>query len=177
MRTNSYSASGANGQWCQWSWVARCNSSSDYSPRKSCGVHSLYGKPGDYWRLVGFEVFTAVTTKNAVFWDVAPCRSYEINRRFGGTRARNQREQVAALCCYLLTLVPLSRIFLSWRWRWYVPPKCRFISQDLHDATFQKTAFFYWRLIFEIKSYADMCPVLKLSILDKLGIFTLCDRD
>jgi hypothetical protein len=33
---------------------------------------------------VGFEVFTAVTMKNAVFWDVAPCRSNEMNRRFGG---------------------------------------------------------------------------------------------
>jgi hypothetical protein len=33
---------------------------------------------------VRFEVFTAVTIKNAVFWDVAPCRSC-VNRRFGGT--------------------------------------------------------------------------------------------
>jgi hypothetical protein len=33
---------------------------------------------------VGFEVFTEVTMKNAVFWDVTPCRSC-VNRRFGGT--------------------------------------------------------------------------------------------
>jgi hypothetical protein len=33
---------------------------------------------------VRFEVFTAVTMKNAVFWDVAPCRSC-LNRRSGGT--------------------------------------------------------------------------------------------
>jgi hypothetical protein len=33
---------------------------------------------------VRFEVFTAVSMKNAVFWDVAPCRSC-VNRRFGGT--------------------------------------------------------------------------------------------
>jgi hypothetical protein len=33
----------------------------------------------------GFEVFTTVTMKNVVFWDVAQCRSCEINRRFGGT--------------------------------------------------------------------------------------------
>jgi hypothetical protein len=56
--------------------------------------------------LVRFEVFTAVTMKNAVFWDVVPCR-YCVNRRFGGTyrfhfhgmrnpRVMNQREQVAA---------------------------------------------------------------------------------
>jgi hypothetical protein len=32
---------------------------------------------------VGFEVFMAVTMKNAVFWDVALCR-FVINRRFGG---------------------------------------------------------------------------------------------
>jgi hypothetical protein len=32
---------------------------------------------------VGFEVFTAITMKNAVFWDVAPCSSF-VNRRFGG---------------------------------------------------------------------------------------------
>jgi hypothetical protein len=36
------------------------------------------------WPSVGFKVFTAVTMNNAVFWDVAPCRSY-VNRRFGGT--------------------------------------------------------------------------------------------
>jgi hypothetical protein len=30
---------------------------------------------------VRFEVFTAVTMKKAVFWDVAPCRS-GVNRRF-----------------------------------------------------------------------------------------------
>jgi hypothetical protein len=34
---------------------------------------------------VGFEVFTAVTMKNAVFWDVVPCRSCELNRRSSET--------------------------------------------------------------------------------------------
>jgi hypothetical protein len=33
---------------------------------------------------VRFEVFTAVTMKNGVFWDVMPCDSCK-NRRFGGT--------------------------------------------------------------------------------------------
>jgi hypothetical protein len=67
--------------------------------------------------------------KNAVFWDVAPCR-YFVKRRFGGTfrlhlqgirnlGAMNQREQVAV----------------------DVPPKRRF-TQYLHGATSQKTAFF-----------------------------------
>jgi hypothetical protein len=55
---------------------------------------------------VRFEVLTAVTMKNVVFWDVALCR-FCVNRRFGGTyrlhfqsrknsRSSNQREQVAA---------------------------------------------------------------------------------
>jgi hypothetical protein len=35
-------------------------------------------------RFVRFEVFTAVTMNNAVFWDVASCK-YCVNRRFGGT--------------------------------------------------------------------------------------------
>jgi hypothetical protein len=34
--------------------------------------------------ILRFKVFTAVTMKNAVFWDVMPCRSC-VNRRFGGT--------------------------------------------------------------------------------------------
>jgi hypothetical protein len=33
---------------------------------------------------VRFEVFTAVTMKNGVFWDGTPCCSCK-NRRFGGT--------------------------------------------------------------------------------------------
>jgi hypothetical protein len=34
--------------------------------------------------IIRFEVFTAVTMKNGVFWDVMP-RGYCKNRRFGGT--------------------------------------------------------------------------------------------
>jgi hypothetical protein len=53
---------------------------------------------------------TIFYVKNAVFWDVAPCRSC-VNRRFGGT-SPPLREQMAADCSNLLTLVPRSRIFL-----------------------------------------------------------------
>jgi hypothetical protein len=38
----------------------------------------------DPLRCVRFEVFTAVTMKNGVFWDITPCGSCK-NRRFGGT--------------------------------------------------------------------------------------------
>jgi hypothetical protein len=36
------------------------------------------------FKVVRFEVFTAVTMKNCVFWDVTPCGSC-MNRRLGGT--------------------------------------------------------------------------------------------
>jgi hypothetical protein len=44
---------------------------------------------------VRFDVFTAVTMKNAVFWDAAPCR-YCVNRRFGGMYRLHL--QAAATC-------------------------------------------------------------------------------
>jgi hypothetical protein len=54
---------------------------------------------------VRFEGFKAVTMKNAVSWDVAPCSS-SVNRRFGGTyslhlqgKKRNQHDQVVAAIC------------------------------------------------------------------------------
>jgi hypothetical protein len=33
---------------------------------------------------VGFEVFTAVVVKSAIFWDVTPFSPLSVNRRFGG---------------------------------------------------------------------------------------------
>jgi hypothetical protein len=67
-----------------------------------------------------FEVFTAVTIQNAIFWDVAPCRSC-VNRRFGGTyrlhiqgrKIRERGTSVSKRLQLLLTLVPCSRIFLT----------------------------------------------------------------
>jgi hypothetical protein len=78
----------------------------------------------------------AVTMKNVVFWDVAPCTSC-VNRRLGGTyrlhlQGRKIRERGNSVISHLLTLVPRSR---------YVSPKRRF-TQDLHGATSQKMAFF-----------------------------------
>jgi hypothetical protein len=48
-----------------------------------------------------YEVFTAVTMKNCVFWDVTPCGSCK-NQRFGGTqsllhRGGKNRELVTTL--------------------------------------------------------------------------------
>jgi hypothetical protein len=56
-------------------------------------------------KLVRFEVFTAVTMKSAVFWDVALCRSC-VNRCFGGTyhfhpQDRKNRERGTSLSRWL----------------------------------------------------------------------------
>jgi hypothetical protein len=50
--------------------------------RTSAKDNEAITEPGrDYVRV---EVFTAVTIKNAVFWNITPCGSCK-NRRFGGT--------------------------------------------------------------------------------------------
>jgi hypothetical protein len=116
---------------------------------------------------VRFEVFTAVTMKNAVFWDVAPSRSY-VNQRFGGMyrfhlQGRKTRKAgtsvsrwlQSAVWSHLITLVSRSRIFLPWRWRRFVPPKCRF-TQDLYSATSQKTKFFIFDLLYIDRNTSKM---------------------
>jgi hypothetical protein len=60
--------------------------------------------------VVGFEVFTAVTVKNADFWDVVPCRSC-VNRRFGGMyrlhlQGRKIRERGTSVSRWLQTESP-----------------------------------------------------------------------
>jgi hypothetical protein len=67
--------------------VTSCDS---YKSRYFGGTYRLHHQ-GDKIRRarnnvssVRFEVFTAVTMKNGVFWDVTPCGSCK-NRRFGGT--------------------------------------------------------------------------------------------
>jgi hypothetical protein len=56
---------------------------------------------------IRFEVFAAVTMKNTVFWDVAPCSSC-VNRRFGRTyrlhlQGRKIRERGTRVCRWLQT--------------------------------------------------------------------------
>jgi hypothetical protein len=102
--------------------------------------------------IVRFEVFTAVTMKNGVFWVVTPCGSWK-NRRFGGTWRllhpptyaakkyqvvflRSVRRLLVAAC-----VVPSSPIFSPWWRRRQVSPKRRFL-QEPHGVTTQKTPFF-----------------------------------
>jgi hypothetical protein len=68
----------------------------------------------------GFQVFSAVTLKNAVFWEVTPCRS-SVKQRFGVTcrlhlQGRKIRERGISVS------------------RWF--------TQNLHGATSHNTAYF-----------------------------------
>jgi hypothetical protein len=60
---------------CHLLWVAR-EAMSGYKILTIIYKNRVY--------ILRLEVFTAVTMKNTVFWDVTPCRSC-VNRRFGGT--------------------------------------------------------------------------------------------
>jgi hypothetical protein len=60
-----------------------------------------------------FEVFTEVPMKNAVFWDMAPCRSY-VNRRFGGMyrfrlQGRRTRQRGTSLSRWFQTEPPVEK--------------------------------------------------------------------
>jgi hypothetical protein len=77
--------------------------------------------------------------KNSVFWNVTPC---------GSCKNRRLEERIASI--------------ISWWWRWYVPPKRRFL-QDPHVVTSLKTAFF---LVTALKTsdltYSDMLSTGRL---------------
>jgi hypothetical protein len=63
--------------------------------RQQCKISCFRGGNNDEC-YVRFEVFTAVTMKNAVFWGVTSCGSCK-NRRFGGTNSiSSQRASVAS---------------------------------------------------------------------------------
>jgi hypothetical protein len=60
-----------------------------YSP--SVIARDQNSKDEGKFSFVRFEVFKAVTMKNAVFWDVTPCGSCK-NRRFGGSQRLHQQD-------------------------------------------------------------------------------------
>jgi hypothetical protein len=73
---------------------------------------------GGWWKLhndelcVRFEVFTAVTMKNGVFWDDTPCGSCK-NRRFGAFRSVRRLPVTASVVPISPTLVTLMKEALS----------------------------------------------------------------
>jgi hypothetical protein len=96
---------------------------------------------------VRFEVFTAVTMKKAVFWDVVPCRN-SVNRRFGGTYSLHlQGRRKKKIRKRRTSLLTCSRWFFArgfsstFKMEAIRSPKSR-LTQYLHGATSQKTAFF-----------------------------------
>jgi hypothetical protein len=96
--------------------------------------------------LVGFEVFTAVTVKSTVFWDVILCSLVEVQhfggtyylqiqgRRVNQTTSKKQAENQQAVPVAYLTLWP-------GRWKQYIHLKC-WTSTGLHGIT-SKTAVIY----------------------------------
>jgi hypothetical protein len=102
---------------------------------------------------VEFEVFTEVTMKNAIFWDVAPCGI--INWLFGGMcrfHLQGRRNNVGEEKCLMVTKTntdiptaypppPFPPRCLSAsappNCRQSVPPKCQFIIIS-HGTTSQK---------------------------------------
>jgi hypothetical protein len=117
----------------------------------SLNITELYGD-------IGIILYNCQRTrKNAVFWDVTPC-SFCKKWHFGGayclhlqrtrncevgiTSAVNSNRCTLRRNALLVTAnVQARRFLLPWWWKWYVPPKCRFL-QRLHGVTSQNTTFF-----------------------------------
>jgi hypothetical protein len=70
---------------------------------------------------IGFEVFTVVVMKNAIFCDITLCSPLKVNQHFRGT--------------YHLQLWPR-------RWMWYVPPKCQLAFNGVYGIISQKVVRF-----------------------------------
>jgi hypothetical protein len=101
--------------------------------------------------------FWTLTMNRDDWLDSVSERVYPLDKRHGGFQKRSQSSGDAVgdrnllhlyhwlscrrQCQYVRHLHHRSRIFLPWRWRRYVPPKRR-LTQELHGATSQKTAFF-----------------------------------
>jgi hypothetical protein len=92
--------------------------------------------------LASFEVFTVLTIKDAVFWDITPCDSC-MNSHFTRMYCHHHQVTTVELGAVLAVTSNWSTLwFLSpSRWRWYVPTKNWFL-QELHGVMSQKTAFF-----------------------------------
>jgi hypothetical protein len=68
--------------YVHWLYCCQCLRTDSYvSETNNLLTEDSRTKSHSFWR---FDVFTSVTMKNYVFWDVMPCVSCK-NRRFGGT--------------------------------------------------------------------------------------------
>jgi hypothetical protein len=109
-----------------------------FSIRRTCWSKSI-NQILIHSRIVRFEIFMALTMKNAVFWDVAPCRS-SVNRRFEETdrlhrRGRRIRERGTSVSRWLQTAICSFETSVHTRSTW------RHVLEDgiLHSRIVLKT--------------------------------------
>jgi hypothetical protein len=155
MQMISSSSSKCSGSTAQHSYEV-CNSCIDFtlpmpkshsdlilpdSTFQPCSFWNIYNRPRYNDPLPTHPAILIL--KNAVFWDVALCRSC-VNRRF---REMYRLHLQGRIIQSGFSLQPPAHAgsshadFLPWIWRRYIPPKRRF-TQDLHGTASQKTAFF-----------------------------------
>jgi hypothetical protein len=108
--------------------------------------------------LVGFKVLTAVSTKMAVFWFVAPCSLVEIYRRFRGAcclqHQGDDRQKTAIFTLTVLFPFPLLRSLLVSAPILAVTPQ-----SVVHETErFEKYSCLYWR---QVDGYNCSCLVCK----------------
>jgi hypothetical protein len=89
-----------------------------------------------------------VVMKHSIFWNIKPCTSGKVNRRFGGacrlhrqvwkvSQTSNQHEAILLFVCFITWLT-----LQTWGWRPHVPPKTRLIFTGLHGIMSQKIELF-----------------------------------
>jgi hypothetical protein len=81
--------------------------------------------------------------KSTIFWDVTPCSSLSVIRRFRGIYSLHLQG------CHMLSrwFLALSLFFRPWRWRRYVPPKRRLTLNGPHGVISQKMVLLWNTLI------------------------------
>jgi hypothetical protein len=78
----------------------------------------------------GISYLSNQIINNSVFWDITPCSSMKVDRRFVRT-------------CRLLQIGFLfALLHCPWRWIPYVLPKRWLIFSEIHDVIYQKTELF-----------------------------------
>jgi hypothetical protein len=112
-------------------------------------IDALYYRRNNI-KYVRFEVFTVVTMKNGVFWDVTTCGSCK-NRHFGGTCRSVRRLLVTA------NVVPSSPIHVNVMMEALSSPK-RWFLQEPHGVTSHKTPFFNTQYNGREKMEASLFP-------------------
>jgi hypothetical protein len=111
----------------------------------------------------GFEVL------HSMIWDVTPCSSVKLHRRFGGTyRLHFQRWKESKTRNELPSSLRVQNIFWHWRRKLDLALKC-WNSTGLHDVTAQKLYLF---LIGSAEITSDPATV---KIFDAKILYMSCD--